>query len=249
MQTNILRALVGTLAFRTSLAAPTARGNDPKDNTELLEKLLTAPTQAHRFQDILVDGSGSKFLNDEELAKVTVHNFEQNQFNITGSQGGWNSPANTESFPILVGAGLAVNLGTVGPCGVLLPHVHPRANEFFIVVDNELDFGTRVEIGVFGGLSPSPEYTGKLKKNSGTLFPQGSVHYQINNSPNCKESTFVVYLSSEDPGTTTVLQEPVGNGTLGRRQVGREDFEMIRAVTPPHIVSVLDKCFARCNIV
>jgi hypothetical protein len=126
--------------------------------------------------------------------------------------------------------------------------VHPRANEFFIVVDNELDFGTRVEIGLFGSFSPSPEFTGKMTKNSGTLFPQGSVHYQLNDSPNCKESTFVTFLGSEDPGTTTVLQEPVGNGTVGRRQVGRSEFEMIRPIVPPHIVGALDKCFARCNI-
>jgi hypothetical protein len=59
----------------------------------------------------------------------------------------------------------------------------------------------------------------------------------------------VAILSSEDPGTTTILQEPnLGNGTLGRRQVGRSDFETVRAVTPPHIAAIIDKCFARCNI-
>ncbi|KAF2873172.1 RmlC-like cupin domain-containing protein, partial [Massariosphaeria phaeospora] len=203
-----------------------------------------------RYQKLLTDASGSKLLSDEDLAKATVYDFNQNAGSIPGSQGGMNSVANTRSFPFLFGADLSVNLGTVGPCGVLLPHVHPRAHEFFVVVDNEVTFGTNLEIGLLGDRSPTPEFVGKLTKNTGTLFPQGAVHYQINDSQNCKPSTVVVFFTSDDPGTTTVLQEPVGGGnatTLGRREVGRSGFEAVRAVTPPHIVKMADACFERCN--
>jgi len=156
--------------------------------------------------------------------------------------------AGIDTFPYLIKAGLTANSGTIGPCGVLLPHVHPRANEFFISVDNEITFGTRLELGVLKDGAQTPEYLGKLKKNSGTLFPQGSVHFQVNDSPNCKSASFIAVQSSEDAGTTTILQEPVGNSTLGRRMVGKSDFEAVRPVTPPHIVAILDKCFERCNI-
>jgi hypothetical protein len=143
---------------------------------------------------------------------------------------------------------MSINIGTLGPCGILLPHVHPRANEFFVSIQNTFLFGTRVEIGLLTDLTPSPEYLGTLTERSGTLFPQGSVHWQINDSPDCKESSFVVFLTSSDPGTTTILNEPVGNGTLGRRAVGKGDFEAVRAVTPPRLVELVDKCFERCNI-
>jgi hypothetical protein len=139
----------------------------------------------------------------------------------------------------------------VEPCGILLPHVHPRASEIFVVVSNELTFGTRLEIELFHNpLSASPEITGTLKEKSATLFPQGSVHWQVNDSENCQESAFLAILSIEDPGSTTVLQEPTGNRneTLGRRMVGKNDFKSVRAVTPPHIVDVIDTCFARCDI-
>jgi mannose-6-phosphate isomerase-like protein (cupin superfamily) len=36
----------------------------------------------------------------------------------------------------------------VGPCGVLAPHVHPRANEYFTVVEGEMDFGYITEMGL-----------------------------------------------------------------------------------------------------
>ncbi|OAK94793.1 hypothetical protein IQ06DRAFT_298279 [Phaeosphaeriaceae sp. SRC1lsM3a] len=155
--------------------------------------------------------------------------------------------ADPESFPFIFGAGFNVNYGTAGPCGILLPHVHPRANEFFITLDNEFTVGTQLEVGVFGPRSNNPEYVHKLPKASGTLFPQGSIHWQINDSENCKPSTGVVFLTSDDPGTTPVLHEPV-DASMGKRLMGRQDFEQVRAITPPHIVKMLDKCFERCNI-
>jgi hypothetical protein len=92
MQNNILTALVGALAFSTSLAVPTQRSDGPKDNTELLTKLITAPTQIHRFQDVLLDASGSKLLDNEALAKATIYDFEKDKFNVSGTQGGWTNP-------------------------------------------------------------------------------------------------------------------------------------------------------------
>jgi hypothetical protein len=70
----------------------------------------------------------------------------------------------------------------------------------------------------------------------------------LNDSENCKEASFVAILNSEDPGTTIILQEPAGNGTMKKRTVGRDGFEAVRAVTPPHITAIVDKCFSRCNI-
>jgi hypothetical protein len=50
----------------------------------------------------------------------------------------------------------------------------------------------------------NPEIAGALKKFDGTVFPQGSIHYQFNN--NCQDATFVATLNSEDPGTSQIAQ-------------------------------------------
>lgn len=128
--------------------------------------------------------------------------------------------------------------------------MHPRANEFFVSTSNTFLFGTRFELGLLNDLTPSPEITGTLTERSGTLFPQGSVHWQINDSKDCKESSFVVFLTSGDPGTTTILQDPAGNGngTVGRRMVGKEDWDLVKGVTPAHLVGLVEKCFERCKI-
>jgi hypothetical protein len=268
MQPNVFNALTAALLLGASYAAPTPDASQPKDNSELIGQLITTPTQIERFRKILTDASGSKLLEGDALANATVWDFMQHRSTIPGSQGGQLSDVSspqkiflhplspnlttsktyTEVFPFLFGAGLDISLFTVGPCGILLPHVHPRASEVFIALDNQVTFGTLLERNLFADLTPHPEIIGHLNKYSATVFPQGSVHWQVNDSENCKEFTAVAVLSSEDPGTTTVLHEPEGNRTLGRRQVGRSEFEMVRAVTPPHIAAIIDKCFARCNI-
>jgi hypothetical protein len=145
-----------------------------------------------------------------------------------------------------------VTMASLGPCGVFVPHVHPRANEFFLVIDGEVDFGYMLEMGLLKDNAPVPEITGKLTKNVGTVFPQGSVHFQVNN--HCGPTTVVVSLSNDDPGTTPILGrgnaggEGSDNSTMARRAVGREEFEAFRTLLPASIVDKVDKCFEACNI-
>jgi hypothetical protein len=69
------------------------------------------------------------------------------------------------------------------------------------------------------GAGENPEVAGYLNKFEGTVFPQGSIHYQFNN--NCEKATFVAALSSEDAGTNQAAQAlyalnaDVVNATLG----------------------------------
>ena len=65
----------------------------------------------------------------------------------------------------------------------------------------------------------NPEIAGTLNKFEGTVFPQGSIHFQFNDS--CDKATFVATLNSDDPGTSQVAQNffslnsEVINATLG----------------------------------
>lgn len=88
---NIMKALIAALTLSVSYALPNPTGNSPKDNTELIGKLVTTPIQSERFRKLLTDASGTKLLTDEALVNATVWDFNQNGANITGSQGGTNS--------------------------------------------------------------------------------------------------------------------------------------------------------------
>ena len=79
---------------------------------------------------------------------------------------------------------------------------------------------------------------GKMSTYEGTLFPQGSIHFQVNNSPDCKNATALVTLSSEDPGATAVVQMTSGANST--------DPDDVRALLPPQIAKVVDTCLARC---
>jgi hypothetical protein len=65
----------------------------------------------------------------------------------------------------------------------------------------------------------NPEIAGTLNNFEGTVFPQGSIHFQFNDS--CDNATFIATLNSEDPGTSQVAQNffaldsGVVNATLG----------------------------------
>jgi hypothetical protein len=153
-----------------------------------------------------------------------------------------------EQFPFLIQSGISAAMATVGPCGFVIPAVHPRANEYFVTVDGEFLFGTTLETGLLS-TGATPEIDGKLSKYQGTLFPQGSIHYQINNSSDCTPSTFFSAFSSEDFGATVVLNSPpVSNGTaVTKRIASGDDLDGLRPVTPAKILSIVDQCLARCS--
>ncbi|CAM9718574.1 unnamed protein product, partial [Phaeothamnion confervicola] len=53
---------------------------------------------------------------------------------VTG-EGGTLQTANAASFPALTGEGIAMVRIVLEPCGINIPHVHPRATELQIVID------------------------------------------------------------------------------------------------------------------
>lgn len=143
-----------------------------------------------------------------------------------------------------------MTLTTLGPCGVVVPHVHPRANEFLLVTEGEASFSYMTEVGLVEGQTSSPPVQGKLTKGQGVLFPQGAIHTLINDGADCKPVTAVVSLGNSDPGTTTVVQMPAGvsgNATNVPRQADGTDVKLLFPVLPPVLVEAAKKCLARCN--
>lgn len=267
MPSTLAKCFIASLAFGAATALPQFdKRADPIDNDALLADLITTPSQIKRFQKLLTDG-GQSLLTGDGLTKQTVFDFNEVTFPTPGGGQGAGATsvsvnlepltdsklteiqASTGSFPILLGSELTVTYATLGPCGVVMPHVHPRASEFFVVVDGEIDFGFLLEVGLLKDGS-SPEIDGKLTQYKGTLFPQGSIHYQINDSPDCKPAGFFTTFPSEDIGATLILQYPaaVNSTTSVPAQVDGTGFDSIRNQVPPNIVNVVDKCLSRCNI-
>ena len=77
------------------------------------------------------------------------------------------------------------------------PHTHPRATEFLFLVNGQMDAGFIEENG-------ARFVVNTLTQGQGTIFPKGSIHYQLNLG--CEPITFVAALNDEDPGVNQVAQ-------------------------------------------
>lgn len=159
---------------------------------------------------------------------------------------------NVESFPILTDLGISTTLGFMNPCGINTPHVHPRATEFLTLVEGEnLRFGYVLENNIVAP-GRNAEIAGNLKKFEGTVFPQGSIHFQFNDS--CDRAVFVASLNSDDPGTLQVAQgffalnSTIVGATLGPPdEINGQNIEVFRQVIPANLAQEIGICLARCN--
>ena len=77
------------------------------------------------------------------------------------------------------------------------PHTHPRATELLFLVNGTLEAGFIEENGARFVIND-------LTAGQGTIFPKGSIHYQINTG--CEPLTFVAALNDEDPGASQIAQ-------------------------------------------
>eukprot|EP00189_Rhodosorus_marinus_P011005 CAMPEP_0184741438 /NCGR_PEP_ID=MMETSP0315-20130426/4447_1 /TAXON_ID=101924 /ORGANISM="Rhodosorus marinus, Strain UTEX LB 2760" /LENGTH=216 /DNA_ID=CAMNT_0027211701 /DNA_START=40 /DNA_END=690 /DNA_ORIENTATION=- len=100
-------------------------------------------------------------------------------------------------FPALNGLGLCYFLFTLEPCGMNLPHVHPRATELIYLVK-----GYGLTVGFSEENGGRVLVNRKLRKGWTTVFPMGLPHWQINTS--CYPVQFISALNHADPGVVTL---------------------------------------------
>ncbi|EMD95018.1 hypothetical protein COCC4DRAFT_147188 [Bipolaris maydis ATCC 48331] len=237
---------VNATATTTTVAPPAPTANQDA----LFDDLFTAPTAIKRFQRLLTQGQ--TLFTGEALRKLVVFTFDRNTPPPVGANGGVAVAANIESFPILTGLGISTTVGFLAPCGINTPHVHPRATEFLTLVEGKnLEFGYVLENGLVKA-GENPEVASYLNKFEGTVFPQGSIHFQFNN--NCENATFVATLNSEDPGTSQVAQNffalnsGVLKATLGfPSSIDASNIEEFRKQIPPNLAQDMDTCLAKCK--
>ena len=154
-----------------------AESNSTANNIDLIHNLELAPTAVDRF-DLLQD---SDFVYDF-LAPPPGDA-------VTTGKGGHTVKADRKLMPALIGTGVSMTVGFIGPCGFNTPHTHPRASEINIIVEGRLATLFVPENGV------DPIGPQTLDAFQMTVFPQGSTHMEWN--PDCKPATFVAGFNSE----------------------------------------------------
>ncbi|KAJ7820469.1 RmlC-like cupin domain-containing protein [Mycena olivaceomarginata] len=203
------------------------------------------PSVNDRFKKLLTDSSGN-LLTGDALRQLTVFDFN-NQKPNAGAKGGSILLATVDNFPILEELGLSGAISLVEPCGLNIPHLHPRANEMFTVIDGILDTGFVQENG-FQHRDPDT-----AREVPGNRVSHGSIHYQQN--PTCSPAVFVASLNSEDPGRSDIatsfwmLPSDVVDAALGFPEtIGASTIDAWRAHLPVNLAAGVDSCLKSCGL-
>jgi hypothetical protein len=117
---------------------------------------------------LLTDVNGT-LLTGEARRKLTVFDYN-NIIPDVGAQGGSILLATVDNFPILEELGLSGAFSYIEPCGLNIPHLHPRANEMLTVLEGVLNTGFVQEDGFDTVIET------QLGKYQATVFPMGSMH-------------------------------------------------------------------------
>jgi len=162
---------------------------------ELLNiRLKTAPTAVSRLALLSDDQfvfDTNPFRNGEDMHHPGV----------SIGDGGRTINAFAGNFPAIIGHGISMTLGIIEPCGINLPHTHPRATEILISVSGTFRAGFIAENGA--------RYIGNnISDGMLTIFPQGSVHFEQNEG--CEPAIFVAAFNNEDPGVQTTSHSYFG---------------------------------------
>jgi quercetin dioxygenase-like cupin family protein len=129
-------------------------------------------------------------------APFTLHNVFVNGV-VSQSSGGTRAALSTEVFPASIGEGITAVRFVLVPCGVNVPHTHPRATELLNVVSGgPLLVGWVDTSGVY--------HSDQLFAGDVVLFPRGLLHFEQNlGNTNC---TFISALNSQNPGVLNAGQ-------------------------------------------
>ncbi|KAJ7503377.1 RmlC-like cupin domain-containing protein [Mycena galericulata] len=224
MSAVVLAALLGS-----TLAAPSSPAtSSPADS--LVGQLRLAPTAEARV---------ALLANDSQF----TFNFFDNADTATTGAGGKIVLANAATFPAVVGNGAAMAVGFLDACSMNTPHTHPRATEIQFNVNGTIRTGMITENNARFIMT-------ELKPGGMTIFPEGSIHFQINEG--CEPALFVSGFNSEDPGALQVAQRFLGlspdivAATLG--DIGVEAVEGLDEIIPDNVAIGTDECLQRCGI-
>jgi len=164
---------------------------------------------------------------------------------ITTGKGGHTVKADRKDFPALIGTGVSMTLGFLGPCGFNTSHIHPRSSQINVVVQGKLGTEFIAEKG-------ARAISGTLEKFQMTVFAMGATHTEFN--PDCDDAVFVAGFASEDPDveqlaqTLFSLDPKLVQADLGVQTINGEDIEEFRDRLPANVALGVESCLRKCGI-
>ncbi|XP_024530158.1 germin-like protein 5-1 [Selaginella moellendorffii] len=138
--------------------------------------------------DPLRDFEGSGALSNFVLRDVFKNGV------VSNGPGGVRAAINTTLFPGITSQGITYVHFNMVPCGVNLPHTHPRASELLTMIS-----GGPLQVG-FVDTAGVP-HINLLNPGDITIFPRGMMHFEIN--VGTKPAFYISALNSQNPGTLT----------------------------------------------
>jgi len=217
--------LFASSLFTGSLAVPPQKRDALTDEITALHQANTA---IDRYNILGSGGLAFSFLDAQSFGG--------------GGKDGGVVLADDTLFPGVIGTGSAMLMGFLGPCGMVAPHIHPRATEILVNVA-----GPPLMTGVIpeGG---APSIVGYAGVGNVTLLPQGSVHFVA--STGCYPTVIVAGFNNESPGVLFVSQafaafdEQTYSAAFGEIGVTMIDNSQI-----PNAVNIgRQDCLKKCGI-
>jgi len=124
------------------------------------------------------------------------YKFSLSDLTTTTRPAGTIDPIDLSNFPALKDEGVSYSLFNIEPCGINLPHLHPRATEILYVFTGENITVAFVEE------NRGRTIVNTIGQGEATVFPQGLIHFQQNFG--CERATYLSGLNHEDPGVVTI---------------------------------------------
>ncbi|KAJ7300884.1 RmlC-like cupin [Mycena albidolilacea] len=206
-------------------------------STPVLSTPLSDKVAELRLDPTAVDRLNS--LTDQQF----VFDFFSPPAGVVTGAAGHTVAATSGTFPAVVGNGVAMTVGFLGPCGINTPHTHPRATEINLSVNGTLRTGLLTENGARFVMNDLPP-------GSMTIFPQGAVHFEMNDG--CEPAMFVAAFNGEDPGVSSLAQRffglPVDIVDAALGYPGVQQVKGLESKIPDNIAVGTDECLKRCGL-
>lgn len=139
----------------------------------------------------------------------------------------------------------------MNPCGMNTPHIHPRAAE--VLTFTHVAEGAAMTTGFILENGIAAQFSIELSKYQGTVFPQGSVHYEFNDY--CTPARFIAGFNSDDPSLSSIAQDffdldpEIVKADLGfPREINGMNIAQFTPTIPPSFALGIQSCLDRCGI-
>jgi quercetin dioxygenase-like cupin family protein len=200
-----------------------------------LQSVKTAATEKDRLAVLESQGGGTGFSFDFGNPPPSA---------IKKNRAGFVISAIGEHFPATLGQGMSTEVSYLAPCGLIPPHLHPRASQTLVVTR-----GTIKTQFLAGDGMHLQSLT--LKELQAGHLPQGAIHYEMN--PTCEPAGYVSSFSSDDPGMTFVapsllsIDNPAVLGAFGNPDINAAYLDSMRSTIPSGIVETVRLCQRACE--